>query len=386
MASERLQQGEPIRKRKTKDGRTRYVMRVDTGIDAKGKRNQASSTWNTIKEARDEVARIRTEINAGTYVSKNQRTVGEYLDEWLNGLHSQKPKTVSGYRDALSTVMDAYGSKPLQALAKRDLDVLVTTMLTSGGRKGQGRAPRTISLMLTILSSALEAAKQEQRLSINVAALIAKPKNESSAQVGQAWTAEQARVFLNHIADDRYAAAWRLSLYGLRRGEVVGLNWDCIDLEACTVKVASTRVVSGGAVITSSTKNRKVRILKVGPEVIADLRHLKALQAVERLRAGSAYAVTGLVLVNEGGIPMRPERYGDLFQEHAKAAGLPRIRLHDLRHTTASLLHSLGLPPVVCANYLGHTTEVYLRTYAHLYKEDEDEAANSLSTLYSQAL
>jgi len=386
MGSERLQQGEPIRKRKSKDGCTRYVVRVDTGTNAQGKRKQLSSTWNTIKEARDEIARIRTEIRAGTYIAKHEITVSEYLDEWLKGLHSQKSKTVSGYRDALSIVMDAYGTKPLQALAKRDLDALVTTMLTSGGRRGQGRAPRTIALMLTILSAALDAAKQEQRLAVNVAALIAKPKNESSEHVGEAWTANQARTFLNHISDDRYAAAWRLSLYGLRRGEVVGLNWDCIDLEASTVKVASTRVVSGGAVITSSTKNRKVRTLKVGPEVVADLKRLKALQAVERLAAGSAYMATGLVLVNEVGTPMRPERYGDLFQEHAKAAGLPRIRLHDLRHTTASLLHSIGVPPVVCANYLGHTTEVYLRTYAHLYKEDEDEAANGLSGLFSRAL
>ena len=95
---------------------------------------------------------------------------------------------------------------------------------------------------------------------------------------------------------------------------------------------------------------------------------------------------TGLLLVNEVGIPMRPERYGVLFHKYAAAAGLPRIRLHDLRHTTASLLHSRGVPPVVCANYLGHTTEVYLRTYAHLYREDEDAAATSLSALYSKAL
>ena len=83
---------------------------------------------------------------------------------------------------------------------------------------------------------------------------------------------------------------------------------------------------------------------------------------------------------------MRPERYDDLFQGHAKSAGLPRIRLHDLRHTTASLLHSLGQPPAACAKYLGHTTEVYLRTYAHLYAEDEDATAKGLSALYAQAL
>jgi integrase len=325
-------------------------------------------------------------LRSGKYVGKQETTVSGYLEEWLRGLHSQKPKTVKGYRDALRIVTDTLGNKPLQSLSKRDLDTLVTKMLSTGGRKGLGRAPRTVELMLTILSAALEAAKQERRLAVNVASLIAKPKNESREQIGEAWTADQARIFLRHIENERFSPAWRMSLYGLRRGEVMGLNWDCINFETSTVKVATTRVVSGGAVITSSTKNREVRTLKVGPEVIADLKRLKALQAVERLAAGSAYTYTGLLLVNEEGTPMRPERYGDLFQQYAKAAGLPRIRLHDLRHTTASLLHSLGLPPVVCANYLGHTTEVFLRTYAHLYKEDEDSAASSLSALYSSAL
>jgi integrase len=385
MAGERLQRGEPIRKRKTKDGRIRYVIRVDAGVDDFINRKQVSSTWDTIKEARDEVARIRTELRSGTYVGKRETTVKEYLDEWLRGLHSQKPKTVMGYRDSLRVVMDAHGDKPLQALAKRDLDALVTSMLTTGGRKGTGRSPRTVTLMLTILSSALQAAKKEQRIAVNVAALVAKPQRDSREQVGSAWTAEQARAFLRQVANCRYVAAWRLSLYGLRRGEVLGLSWDGIELEAGTIKVATTRVVAGREVITSSTKNRKVRTLKVGPEVLADLRQLKALQTRERLAAGQAYASSGLVVVNELGIPMRPERYGDLFQIHANAAGLPRIRLHDLRHTTASLLHSLGQPPAACAKYLGHTTEVYLRTYAHLYAEDEDATAKGLSALYAQA-
>ncbi len=391
MAGERLQRGEPIRKRKTKEGRVRYFVRVDAGIDSLGNRRQVSSTWDTIKQARDEVARVRTEMKSGTYVAKHEMTLSDYLEEWLQGLHKQKVKTVLGYRDALRVVMNAHGHKTLQALTKADIDALVRTMLTSGGRKNpdgtqRGRSPRTVALMLTILTAALEAAKKEQRIAVNVAALVAKPEPENRETVGEAWTAGQARTFLNHVANDRYAAAWRLSLYGLRRGEVLGITWDGIDLDAGTVKVATTRVVAGREVITSSPKNRKVRTLKVGPEVIADLRALKAIQAREKLQVGAAYTITGLVVVNEIGLPMRPERYGDLFQEHARAAGLPRIRLHDLRHTTASLLHSLGQPPAACAKYLGHTTEVYLRTYAHLYAADEDATAKGLSALYAQAL
>ena len=186
MTSERLQRGEPIRKRKTKDGRVRYIVRVDAGVDSSGARRQVSSTWDTIKEARDEVARIRTELRAGTYVGRHETTVTEYLEEWLGGLHRQKAKTVMGYRDALRVVMDAYGTKPLQALTKRDLDSLVTTMLTTGGRRGAGRSPRTVSLMLTILTAALEAARKEQRIAVNVGALVARPQDEVRDRVGEA--------------------------------------------------------------------------------------------------------------------------------------------------------------------------------------------------------
>ncbi len=386
MPTERLQRGEPIRKRKTKDGRVRYVVRVDAGLDSEGSRCQVSSTWDTIKNARDELARIRTEMRAGTYVGKHEITVSEYLEEWLAGLHSQKPKTVLGYRDALRVVMDAYGTKPLQSLTKRDIDLLVSVMLTTGGRNGSGRAPRTIRLMLTMLGAALDVAKKEQRIAVNVASLVAKPQNEDRESIGAAWTATETRRFLATVSNDRYSAAWRLSLYGLRRGEVLGLTWENIDWEAGTIRVATTRVVAGREVIISSTKNRKVRTLRVGPEVVQDLSHLKAMQTRERLAAGAAYTMTGLVVVNELGIPMRPERYGNLFQDHAKEAGLPRIRLHDLRHTTASLLHSLGQPPAACAKYLGHTTQVYLRTYAHLYAEDEDATANGLSALYAKVI
>lgn len=102
----------------------------------------------------------------------------------------------------------------------------------------------------------------------------------------QAPQAVKARTFLRQVSTDRYAAAWRLSLYGLRRGEVLGLTWANVDLETAEARIVSTRVVAGREVITSSTKNRKGRLVPLGAEVVADLRVLKARQARERLSAG----------------------------------------------------------------------------------------------------
>lgn len=382
MRSERLQRGEPIRKVKLKDGRTRYRVIIDAGVDDAGKRRQVCSTWDTIAQARDEVARIRTEVNSGTYVAKREVTVNEFLERWLSEQRQVKPKTVIGYRDALRPVMGAYGTRSIQSLTKADLSSLVTIMETTGGRKGQGRSPRTIALMLTILKAALAEAVRERLVTANVAALVKPPKADKVEEVGKAWTPAQARKFLAHVSEDRLSAAWRLSLYGLRRGEVLGLSWDAVDLDAGIVTVKETRVVAGREVVMSTTKNGKSRKVPIGPEVVADLKALKAVQARERLQVGEAYTVTGLVVVNEVGVPMRPERYGDLFQAHAAAANLPRIRLHDLRHTAATLLKSKGVPMLTAASLLGHDPMIFAKVYGHDYEDDLRRASDALSAVF----
>lgn len=385
MSSERIGRNEPIKRIVLKSGKVRYRLLMDVGRHDSGKRRQVCSTHDTLKEARNEEARVRTEMLAGTYVARRDETVREYIERWLASRHNLKPKTVIGYRDSLSPVTKAHGSLKIQDLTKGHIDALVTEMLTTGGRKGKGRSARTVSLMLTVLQHALDDAANENLVTKNVAALVDKPKAEMSGSAGQAWTPDQARTFLRHVSSDRLCAAWRLSLYGLRRGEVLGLSWEDVDLDAHQAHVVSSRVVAGRQVVKSGTKNRKGRVVPLGAEVVADLKALKTLQARERLAAGEAYTVTGLIVVDPMGVPLRPERYSDLFHMHADAAGLPRIRLHDLRHTAASLLAANGVPIVTAAALLGHDPMVYAKTYAHHYADDLRKASDVLSGLYSEA-
>lgn len=380
--SERPKRGEPIRKIKLKDGRTRYRIVMDVGVDDDGNRRQVSSTWDTIEEARDEMARIRVEKKAGSYVHKRDITVATYIELWIENQHQIKRKTRLGYANALKPVVEALGSRPLQQLTRQEVSRLVTTMLSSGGRKGEGRSPRTVELMLILLRAALSEAVKDKLLADNVAASVKAPKSETPP-VGQAWTPEQVRTFLNQMADDRYAAAWRLSLYGLRRGEVLGLMWQDVDLDRGAINVRQARVVAGGKVVISTTKSSKVRTVPIGPEVMDALKALKALQAAERLKLGEDYPKTDLVVVDERGVPMRPERYGDLFQAHAHAAGLPRIRLHDLRHTAATLLKSRGVPMLTAASLLGHDPMIFAKVYGHDYEEDLRRASDTLSDVFT---
>lgn len=380
--SERPKRGEPIRKVRLKDGRIRYRIVIDAGVDEAGKRKQVSSTWDTLDEARTELARVRVEKKSGTYVYKREMTLAEFVEGWVENQRQVKRKTRLGYANALKPVVEALGGRPLQEVTKAEISNLVSTMLTSGGRKGTGRSPRTIELMITLLRAALSEAVKDRLLVDNVAASVKVPKSETPP-VGHAWTPEQVKVFLNEVKDDRFVAAWRLSLYGLRRGEVLGLMWEDVDLERSAVTVRQSRVVAGKEVLISTTKNSKVRSVPIGPEVVAALKSLRALQAAERLEAGENYPGTDLVVVDERGVPMRPERYGDLFQVHARAAGLPRIRLHDLRHTAATLLKSRGVPMLTAASLLGHDPMIFAKVYGHDYEEDLRRASDTLSDVFT---
>lgn len=380
--SERPKRGEPIRKVRLKDGRIRYRIVIDAGVDEAGKRKQVSSTWDTLDEARTELARVRVEKKSGTYVYKREMTLAAFVEGWVENQRQVKRKTRLGYANALKPVVEALGGRPLQEVTKAEISNLVSTMLTSGGRKGTGRSPRTIELMITLLRAALSEAVKDRLLVDNVAASVKVPKSETPP-VGHAWTPEQVKVFLNEVKDDRFVAAWRLSLYGLRRGEVLGLMWEDVDLERSAVTVRQSRVVAGREVVISTTKNSKVRTVPIGPEVVAALKSLRALQAAERLEAGENYPGTDLVVVDERGVPMRPERYGDLFQVHARAAGLPRIRLHDLRHTAATLLKSRGVPMLTAASLLGHDPMIFAKVYGHDYEEDLRRASDTLSDVFT---
>jgi integrase len=215
----------------------------------------------------------------------------------------------------------------------------VTYLQTSGRRVGnvqrQGLGPRSINVTLRLLASVLEDAVRQGTLSRNVAKLVERPSQARREM--HTWTAEQAATFLEAVASDRLSAAFQLSLYGLRRGEVLGLRWSDVDLDAKTITVRKTRVlVVGKGVVEGEPKTeRGRRTLPLDDGLAAALRSLRTRQARERLAAGMAYATACAdcdrehLVVNELGEPYRPEWYGDRFAALAKAAGLPVIRLHD---------------------------------------------------------
>jgi integrase len=180
------------------------------------------------------------------------------------------------------------------------------------------------------------------------------------------------------------AAAWRLAaLTGMRRGEVLGLRWADLDLDEGWLAVCQTLVVVDNQICVSQPKTaRGRRRIALDPVTISALRGHRRAQAAERLVAGPGWSDTGLLFTHEDGRPLHPEYVRRLFDRHLRRVGLPRIRLHDLRHTHATLALQAGVHPKVVSERLGHTTvAITLDVYSHAIPALQQDAATTVADL-----
>jgi integrase len=392
---------EPIRKIEHKDGTVRYRLVVDIGRDENGHRQQLTRTFDKLKEARGELSRIRHETGQGTYVKPSEVTVSEYLDEYFKGAtRGRRESTKASYRYAFLPVRERLGARTLQSIAKADVEDLVDWMLTAGRRRGgePGTAlgARSVRLTLGRLKAAFEMAVDEGRLVRNVVKLVGPPEYTPAER--DIWSRAQVRKFLRVAAMDRLHAAWRLSLYGLRRGEVLGLRWSDVDLKAKTLTVNQSRVLVDCKVRIEPPKSRKgKRTLPLDEAAVSALTELRKRQVRESETAGRAYraglddldwyaAGDEYIVIDEFGIPLYPEFYSGEFARLLSRAGLPKIRLHDSRHTTLSLMEKAGVPISVISKWAGHYHGAFtIRTYVHASDEDLEQGRRALAKIHKIA-
>ena len=352
-----------IKRIELKDGRVRYRFVVDVGPDpGTGKRTQLTRTFDTLREAKAERARMISESARGTFVRPRKTTLSKYLDEWFEGAtRNVRPATRRSYADALSPVHARLGARQLQDLTKADVESLVTWMATEGrkrgGKAGTGLGPRSIRLTLGRLVAALDMAQAEGLVVRNVAKLVTPPAYEPAERAG--WSAEQVRDFKRSTLGTRCYALWLLAFLGLRRGELLGLRWDDVEFGDGQVRVSieRSRTLVAGVVTEGPLKTKgSRRVLPVtDPEIAAALRRLRALQAAERLAAGEAYEDGGgHIAVDELGWPVHPDWLSDEFERVRTRAGLPRIVLHGTRHTSATILDDEGVAEADNSMWHGH--------------------------------
>ncbi len=360
--------GEPIRLVERQGG-VRYRVTLDVGAHPNGRRRQLTRMFPTLKQARAFVTETRADQNRGTFAAPATLTLAELANAWLKSKHSARAITTQDYRWATRSLLNTLGDRKVQSIRRADLDTWLAQVIRDGGPGGRLLSHRSLSYMVMATRQLFEYGVSSGVLPANPAAHVKTPRarhGEAKAEMA-VWTPEEMLRFRHYADNDEWAAAWRLTLCGMRRSEVMGLHWTAVDLEAGTVEVTAGRVTVGKDTIVdapkSSASRRIVPVEAMHPGTMNLLRQLKARQTQSRLAAGTESTQNDLVLVDESGQAVRPELYSDRFQRLCVAAGVPKIRMHATRHTTALLLHRAGVAPADAAALLGHSVAVHLRSY-----------------------
>jgi integrase len=234
-----------------------------------------------------------------------------------------------------------------------------------------------------IIRGALNDAVRRGIVTRNVALVAHAPKLRSIPKVeSQAWTAQELQAFLREAAGHRlFAALWLLANTGLRRSELLGLQWDDVDLDAATISVNRGLVSIGYELHESRGKtNNSRRAIDLDATTVGILAAWKAWQASER--GAVEIEPTGWVFADVDGNPIHPHAISQAFERIVARAGVPKVRLHDVRHTHGTLLIKAGVPVKVVSERLGHGNPAFtIDTYQHVLPGMQAEAARVFEKL-----
>jgi integrase len=355
----------------TADGRLRGSLVLPHPDGTRSVRRYVSG--RTRAEVVRKLDEIRKETAAGFATGE---TVGDYLARGVGivrariraATHREYSRHVAGYW------MPAIGRIPLTRLTPAHVEKVLAELLE------RGLSPVTVRSARTTLRRALHDAQRDGLVTRNVAGLSRPPRLEHR-EMRSLGSTDVARLTAS-TADDPLGPLWAIAVgTGLRLGEVLGLAWDDVDLSArkLTVRRALSRGYGGGYELAEPKTARSRRTVMLPAIAIDALRRQKARQAEARLAAGTAWQDrAGLVFTDAVGQPLQPRTVGKAWRAAADRLGLD-VRLHDLRHTAASLMLGAGVPLKVVSEALGHSSiAITADVYAHVTPDLRREAADAI--------
>lgn len=299
--------------------------------------------------------------------------MAQYLRGWLEGKANLRPSTQQRYAGIVERdLIPAFGQQHLARLQVAD----VNRMLRS--RRRDGLAPQSVNHLRTVLATALHDAQRQGLVGRNVASLA---QRERVPHVEMRFlSAAEARVLMAAIEGQPLEPLVTVALWsGCRRGELLGLGWEDIDMDAGTLRVR--RALQDRRFIETK-RARSRRVIPLPRAAVMALRRQRALQAQQRLAAGSRWHDDGLVFSTSIGTPLDGSTVTKRFQSYLQQTRLPAMRFHDLRHTAAALHVQAGTPPRVLMEILGHSQiSTTLNVYGHVTSDGMREAALRLDAL-----
>jgi integrase len=278
------------------------------------------------------------------------------------------------------------GSVKLQKLSGSQVNALYAKLAETGRKDGKsGLSPMTIHHVHACLHKACKDAVRWGQLSRNPLDAADPPRKKGDgAREMRTWTKEQLKAFLEAVSDERLSPLWHtIAMTGMRRGEAIGLRWSDVDLENARLAVRRALIPINREVVVSEPKTAKGRrVVALDPGTIEVLKGQAARQLEEQMESDEAWVETGLVFTAVNGAALDPESISRYWRQAVKKSLLPQIRLHDLRHTHATLALQAGIHPKVVSERLGHATvSITLDTYSHAIPAMQEEAAALIAGL-----
>lgn len=356
---------------------------VSMGTKGDGKRDRRHVSARTRAEVVVKVRELESKRDAGSaHAAGKPMKVEEWFTYWVDTIAPARvrPRTLESYRSMIRLhILPRIGQRRLDQLMPEHLEQMYADLLASG------RSPATVLRVHRVLHRALKIAVQRERVPRNVATLVDPPK-QRRAETPMPLDVDECRKVLAAAEGRRNAARWTVALaLGLRQSEALGLQWRDIDLDVgkLSVRRGLHRVDGKGLMFEEPKTPRSRRTVALpGPLTVA-LRKHRETQRLERMVAGSDWQDFDLVFAQPNGRPLDKHSDYEAWTRLLADAGVRHIRLHDGRHTAATLLLTAGVHPRVVMELLGHsqmrtTTDIYSHVMPALAQEAADRMGTTL--------
>ncbi len=368
-----------IREMKTKSGIS-YQITIEGGYDSlTGKRIRAyKNVKGSKREAKSVMHKMITEMEQGKLTQRNNKKVSEWMDEWLeNYLPNIEETTRVGYKTKIKCyIKPAIGDILIKSLRPEHIQRMVNDMIE------KELAPKNIRDAFNNINAAMKKAVKLRLIPYNPCEAVELPKLKKYR--ANVYPTEMIHTVLDTAKDtDMYLPILLLVMVGLRRGELLALRWDDIDFEKNLLKVRNNLVRGeDGYIIKPPKSEAGVRDIYLGSDVMDELKSARLKYMNDAFEYKGSFQNLNFVIHKEDGSPFCPDSMSQKWRRFLDAHNLPKIRLHDLRHSNATALIRAGVNPKVVQQRLGHSdVNITLNTYTHVLPEMDIEAAEKLDLI-----
>jgi integrase len=363
----------------TKDGQGRLI----------GPRRQHKNFgFRTKAEAQAALNSLQVKRADGTYVEPARLTLDQYLEQWLPGVRGEvRGSTFATYEFAVRRLKPLIGQVPLQSLTFSQVKAAYQQLAEGEGSGGRKLSPKTVHNTHLCLRRALRDAVRGHLLTHNPAEAAHRLPTDRPEM--QFWSAEELRSFLAAIEDHPLYPLLRLAAStGMRRGELLGLRWRDLDLDRARLSVRQQYGRQGQQVVFGSVKTKAGRrSISLDATTVETLRLHREARTLVVAQFGGSYPTHDLVFCHPEGTPFDPDVISQAFDRLVAAFGLRRIRLHDLRHTHATLGLAAGVSVKVMSERLGHSkASVTQDLYQHVIPGMQEDAAARIAAVVDGGL